>query len=280
MGRMASEAILALYPGDAENWTLHGVALSLAGREKDALAAYDRALELDPGLGWAWANRGATLMAMGQYQEALTALDTALELEPDDVSALANRASALSAMGRHEEAIVNIDQALEITGTEAYTPLLLRRAEEVWLAGREEEGSVALDEALGRFVEAGEPDRGAVGDMVRRLLAGKEDEGAWAPTIRLWLGRFTERGLLPVLAAGLVRSIETLVGREMQMPRARAWRDVWHELGTGVAELEVALRLLDAAVRWRETEDPRVLLGLAAEERKLLNPLLGLEPDE
>ncbi|NQT15106.1 MAG: hypothetical protein HQ582_20280, partial [Planctomycetes bacterium] len=64
----------------------------------------------------------------------------------------------------------------------------------------------------------------------------------------------------------------SLIGDEV----ARAWRDVWQELGQACPELEIPLRLLDAAVRYREKPDVRVLLGLPMEERELLKPLLGL----
>ena len=56
---------------------------------------------------------------------------------------------------------------------------------------------------------------------------------------------------------------------------ARSWSRVWQELGKDHKALEVPLRFLDAAVRYRETEDPRILLRLPVEERKLLEPLLG-----
>jgi hypothetical protein len=52
------------------------------------------------------------------------------------------------------------------------------------------------------------------------------------------------------------------------------WRDVWQELVGNRKEFELPLRLLDVAVRYRETHDPRILLGLPVEERKLLEPLL------
>ena len=59
-------------------------------------------------------------------------------------------------------------------------------------------------------------------------------------------------------------------------PPIGTWRDVWQEVGAGHKDLQIPLRLLDAAVRYREKPDERVLLGLPIEERELLRPLLGL----
>jgi len=56
----------------------------------------------------------------------------------------------------------------------------------------------------------------------------------------------------------------------------RAWRDVWTELGQGYKALALPLRLLNAGVEYCATEDKRALLALAMEERKLLEPVLGI----
>ncbi|MEC4815241.1 MAG: hypothetical protein SAK29_18475 [Scytonema sp. PMC 1069.18] len=42
-------------------------------------------------------------------------------------------------------------------------------------------------------------------------------------------------------------------------------------------EFQLPLRLLDAAVRYRDKQDRRVLLELPIEERELLKPLLGVD---
>jgi len=55
---------------------------------------------------------------------------------------------------------------------------------------------------------------------------------------------------------------------------AQAWRDIWQELGKDHDELKIPLRLLDAAVRYRETKDRRILLRLPIEERKVLAQVL------
>jgi len=55
---------------------------------------------------------------------------------------------------------------------------------------------------------------------------------------------------------------------------AQIWRDIWQECGRGYDALTIPLRLLDAAVSYRETRDQRVLLRLPMEERKVLEQIL------
>jgi hypothetical protein len=59
---------------------------------------------------------------------------------------------------------------------------------------------------------------------------------------------------------------------------AQTWLEVWRELVGDRPEFQIPLRLLNTAVRYRETKgDKRVLLKLPIEERELLKPLLESE---
>ena len=64
---------------------------------------------------------------------------------------------------------------------------------------------------------------------------------------------------------------------------AHAWHDTWRELAGDLEEMALPLRLLKAGVDYKATRDPQVLLALAQEERRLLEPwLINLfreEPD-
>ena len=79
------------------------------------------------------------------------------------------------------------------------------------------------------------------------------------------------------MAHGLVNSIRALTAPKVSDVTAQAWRDVWREVAGNHAEFQLPLRLLDVAVRYRESKDRRVLLELPIEERKLLDQVLNLE---
>ena len=99
----------------------------------------------------------------------------------------------------------------------------------------------------------------------------------WRKVISEWISMFDKHRVLAALGQGIVRSIRPLMIDWMTADAARGWRDIWHELGGEYPQLEVPLRLLDAAVEYLASRDPRVLLRLPQEERSVLKPLLPAE---
>lgn len=265
-----------LAPDDAFVWQSRGFCLFNTGRFEEALASVDRALEIEPNGQGALELRVIILYRLGRREESLAALEELLELDPDDYNAWSNRAVALSSLGRHEEAITSFDRSLELASVDFEFHVRSNRAVVLAMLGRWDEGVRALDDTLHRFAEEGGVDvRGEVA-IVRNMLVRTQEVATWRRHIATWIELFDKHGVLSALGHGLVRSVPTLgiswIGDEV----ARAWRDVWQELGRAYPELEIPLRLLDAAVRYREKPDVRVLLGLPIEERELLKPLLGL----
>src|SRR5262249_51755017 len=57
-------------PKDWETWYLHGVTLSSLGRPKDALAAFDQAIQLRPEVPALWEARAHHRAQDGQYEKA------------------------------------------------------------------------------------------------------------------------------------------------------------------------------------------------------------------
>ena len=110
--------------------------------------------------------------------------------------------------------------------------------------------------------------------VVRNLLIRTRDPDAWAEYLDVWLDRFAAYDLLGVLGHGLAHSIPTATSDWIPLETAKAWNDLWHQRARKVKQLQIPLRLLDAAVRYRETLDLRVLLGLPREEREIVKPLL------
>jgi hypothetical protein len=74
-----------------------------------------------------------------------------------------------------------------------------------------------------------------------------------------------------------VQSIPMLMSEMVSDKAAQKWLEMWQELGSNYTEFQIPLRLLDAAVRYREKSDKRVLLSLPIEERKLLEQVLGID---
>jgi len=265
-----------LHPEEELVWIQRAEYLDSIGRFREALASVEKALSIDPGDLEALQDCAIFLYRLGKREESLKTLDRLLEADQDNSSAWSNQAVALSSLGRHEEALASFDRSLELTSGEFDFHVISNRAVVLTMLGPWDEGIDTLDEALRRFAEEGGVDAECEVAIVRNMLIRTQDVATWRKHVTIWIELFEKHGVLSALGQGLARSISTLGISWIGNETARAWRDLWHELGAEHPELNIPLRLLDAAVRYRAKPDVRILLGLPIEERKLLKPLLGL----
>jgi len=91
-----------------------GETLSELMRYKDALDAYNRAVELRPDYVEAWKGQGNTLLELKRYEDALNAYDKAIQIQPNYLEAWMGRGNALDRLQRYEDAINSFDGALKI----------------------------------------------------------------------------------------------------------------------------------------------------------------------
>ncbi len=81
------DAGLAVYPKDPMLWNNRGYALSLQGKQQDALKAYETAISFDRNYTKAYINQGDTLSQMGKYSDAVAAYNRANETDPFNIAA-------------------------------------------------------------------------------------------------------------------------------------------------------------------------------------------------
>lgn len=115
---------------------------------------------------------------------------------------------------------------------------------------------------------AGEDDRSR---RVRSLLTESNSPEHWFQGAMDLLDTAKRDGRMPSLATGIARSAAALQDHFVSTEGARIWLGVWKKVGMESPELQLALRLLDAAVRILEKPDDRIPLSLAREERKILS---------
>jgi tetratricopeptide (TPR) repeat protein len=107
-------SITYLNPDYAHLWLNKGLSLYALGRQDEAIAAYNKALEIQPDYTKAWFNKGNVHSDLGQQDEAMAAYDKALEIQPDYTKAWNSKGIALSGLGQKDEAIAAFDKALVI----------------------------------------------------------------------------------------------------------------------------------------------------------------------
>jgi tetratricopeptide (TPR) repeat protein len=303
------DKMIELNPNDAWAWEFRGGTLDSLGRLDEALASYDKAIELDPNFQWAWYDRGKVLDLLEHYEEAVASFDKAIELDPNAAWTWYRRGMTLGGLGRYEEAVASFDKAIELdpNAAEAWygqgmalvdlgryddaltsfdnaiergnrsSQVFFKRAEAILALNRWEEGMSALDDALQRLAQANTPEVGDTTAIIRNLFGSTHDAAIWRTRIATLIELYDKHQVLSALGQGLVHGIAALASPMISDTAARLWRDVWQELAGDRQEFALPLGLLDAAVRYRETHDQRVLLELPIEERGLLEPLLGIE---
>ena len=99
---------------EAEELFNQGKERYYAGDLKGAIAAYDKALEIDPKDHYAWGGLGLALKNLGRNREAIAAFEKALKFTGDQFwAAWANRGWAFLDSGQYIEAIQNWDEGLQ-----------------------------------------------------------------------------------------------------------------------------------------------------------------------
>lgn len=105
--------------GSAQAWFNRACVLEKLGRNTDALAAYDAALQRDPQFAPALLNRGTALMVFMRYEEAVENNRRLVCLNPNSADAQGNLAQSLLGSGRSAEALEVCDRALSLDSARA-----------------------------------------------------------------------------------------------------------------------------------------------------------------
>lgn len=91
-----------------------GIQFLSEGRQRDAIAAFDKAIRLNPRSAEAYQGRGMAYNETGQNERALKDYDAALALNPQYAEAYFNRGNVYSDLGQHERALKDYDEAIRL----------------------------------------------------------------------------------------------------------------------------------------------------------------------
>ncbi|MEG3929324.1 tetratricopeptide repeat protein [Microcoleus sp. D3_18a_C4] len=258
-------------------WGIRGDVLNNLKRYDEALEAYDKAIELDANYQLVWFLRGLLLDTLKRYEEALVSYDRAIELGENDRDVWVLRALVLKSLKRYDEALVSYDRAIELG--DRYSYVFFHRAIVILGLNRWDEGIAALDDAFQR-IESDEEVSSEDANLITRNLFANTHQPITKPRIISLIAVYEKHEYLSILGNGIVRNIPALMSEMVSDKAARTWLELWQELTSNYEQFQIPIRLLNAAVRYKETKgDRRVLLELAIEERNLLEPLVSRKPE-
>ncbi|MEG4083564.1 tetratricopeptide repeat protein [Microcoleus sp. POL10_C6] len=259
-------------------WVNRGGVLNNLKRYDEALVSYDSAIELDAHLQLTWTLRGDVLSNLERYEKALSSYDRAIELDANYQSAWTLRGDVLNNLKRYDEALASFDRAIKLGYKDS--SVFFNRAIAILGLNRWDEGIAALDDAFQRLEPGDEADADDAELITRNLFANTQDAAIWKNRITSLIAVYEKHQYLSILGQGIVRNIPALMSEMVSDQAARTWLELWQELTSKYEEFQIPIRLLDAAVRYKETKgDRRVLLELPIEERNLLEPLVSTKPE-
>ena len=99
-------------PTNADAYSNLALAYQQAGRQKEALAAYQRLFELDPGHAAGRNNLGNLYQSMGNAEDAIASYEKALESDPENADACFNLGNMYRQAGRLDDAVAMYTKAV------------------------------------------------------------------------------------------------------------------------------------------------------------------------
>lgn len=287
-------------------WGFRGFCLQELGRHEEAVQSFSKLAEKAPTDKYAWDFMGKSLNKLGRFAEAAEAFAKAYELDNKNSNALFSqfvalisakevqralefgkthesilsqnklyfgmKAMVLSLLGQDVEALPCWQQAIDKGDRSSFTPL--GKVGSLIALQRWDDADAALTETLIRCSDSKLPQEIASAHILAKLFIGKQDAAFWQQAVQLLFSRFAEHEVLSSLAAGLAKSVEFVMQKAVSDVIAKTWRDVWIKSAEGYPEMELVLRLLDTAIKYRTEKDQRVLMELPIEERKIFEEII------
>ena len=105
---------LKIHPEMADVWNNRGVVLTRLKMFDEAIVSYDRALQIRADYADAWNNRGVSLIELQHYQEAINSFEQGIKVKPDYADAWNNRGVCLAKIQKYQEAVKSYNQALAV----------------------------------------------------------------------------------------------------------------------------------------------------------------------
>lgn len=270
------DKLIELEPNEATFWKNRGVSLENIERYDQALVAYNKAVEIDPVDAEAWCNRGDILLKLECHEEALVSFNKAIELDFANVDAWLGRSWVLYNLERYDESLESSKQTIAL-GYQS-SEILFNVADCLLAMNRWEEGIKALDDTLYQLSNEEEPNLEDTEFIIRKIFQKNKDVSVWKSRITTLIEIYDKHQLISSVGKAIIDNIPAVMSEMVSDKAAQTWLEVWRELVDNRPEFQIPLRLLNAAVRYRETKgDKRVLLELPIEERKILQQVLELE---
>ena len=275
------EAVKRLRPDYSDGWGLVGSALAMLGRLKEAEQHYRKAIELDRQNALPWRGLASVLVSLGKEPEAQRAVESALALGAPPAYVHNSCGEARRLRGDYEGALRDYEAALAADPA-AVWPRFNIISSRLGM-GNVEAAAATVEDAISAARKA----KGDVGIVVQSIdenlqaLFEHAPEQGWGTFLAGYLYSVREAEFLPQLEQALPLAIFALLRAHARMPKERLSKiaDCLQSSVGRLTDVTVAVRFLRTGIEHFEEEDPRALLRLPKEERRLFMRELGIEDE-
>jgi tetratricopeptide (TPR) repeat protein len=275
---------ILIKPDDHDIWNNRGISLDNLGRYEEAIASYDQAISIEPDKKYeAWRGRGISLRKLGRYEDAIASYDRAISINPDDYQAIHNKGFAYFKWGKYVESIDCYNQAISIEA-DRYDSWHDKGLVQ-FVMGNYEEALNSWQQTF-QIIQQLTPRPNDIAGLIQEFLEELIPRFSLPnsqPQISTFLTQlvtiYQQAQVLPELSTALIATLPQILDSNISDYTADEWLALWqNHLGT-VPALEMPLRLMNVAIAYKKqpAQQKRLWLGLAKEERSILNGALGLE---
>ena len=111
----ACERAIDALPAPA--FTNRAIAQQRAGKILDAIGSYEKALAINPNDATVWTHQGILFEKLGQNEKALTSYNKAIQINPKSAFAQVNRCATLNRLANYKEAVAACNSAMNGDGS-------------------------------------------------------------------------------------------------------------------------------------------------------------------
>jgi tetratricopeptide (TPR) repeat protein len=297
-------------------WYNRGISLHNLGKHEEAIASCDRAISINSDDHQTRIIRGVSLNVLGRYEEAIDSYDQAISINPDDYLAWYNRGVPLRKLGRYEEAIASYDRAISIKpdkdeawhnkgytyfkwckyveSIDCYNQSIIIKADKYdswhdkgivqFVMGNYEDALNSWQKTF-QIIQQLTPRPNDIAGLIQEFLEQLIPRFSLPnsqPQISTFLTQlvtiYQQAQVLPELSTALIATLPQIFAPKISDYTADEWLALWQNLLGTAPALEMPLRLMNVAIAYKKqpAHQKRLWLGLAKEERSILNEALGL----
>jgi tetratricopeptide (TPR) repeat protein len=307
---------ISIKPDDHQAWNNRGISLHNSRRYEDAITSYDRAISINSDKHQAWHNRGFSLHNLGRYEEAIASCDRAISINPDNHEVWNNRGVPLRKLERYEEAIASYDRAISINSDkhqawhnkgltyfkwgkyvesiDCYNQAISIEADlyDSWhykgtvqfVMGNYKDALNSWQQTF-QIIQQLTPRPNDIARLIQEFLAELIPRFSLPnsqPQISTFLTQlvtiYQQAQVLSELSTALIATLPQILAPNISDYTADEWLALWQNLIGTAPTLEMPLRLMNVAIAYKKqpAQQKRLWLGLAKEERSILDGALGL----